>query len=76
MLDRNEPSLQQYQQRFINPSYRSDTVTVNNTQSLPQQLLHPISNNQNLSRKEPSQLLVLLNESIDMIKNNEISTDI
>ena len=32
------------------------TVTVNNTQPLPQHLLQIIFNNQNMSRKEPSQL--------------------
>ena len=52
-------------------SYISDTVTVNYTQLLPQQLLHTIVNNQNISRKEPSQLWVLVNEAIKMITNNE-----
>ena len=45
-------------------------VTVNNTWSLPQNLLHTIVNNQNLSHKEPSQLWVLFNEAIDIITNN------
>ena len=47
----NEPSTQQYQQRFRNPSYRSYATTVNFTLSLPQWLLHTIFNNQNMSLK-------------------------
>ena len=64
-------SSNKYQQSFINRTYRSDTVTVNYTQPLHQQLLHMIINNQNMSRKEPSQLWVLVNEAIKMITNNE-----
>ena len=49
----NEPLPQHYQQRFINISYRSDTVNVNYKRPLTQQLLHTIINNQNMSRKKP-----------------------
>ena len=48
----NEPSSQQYQQRFRNPSHISDTVTVNYTRSLPQQWLHTIVNNQNMCSRQ------------------------
>ena len=63
------------QQKFSNPSYRSDTVTVNYTRFLPQQLLHTIVSNQNISRREPIRLWVLFNESINIIKNNETITN-
>ena len=48
----NKTSLQNKDQKsFINPSYISDTITVNYTRSLPQHLLHTIINNKNMSRK-------------------------
>ena len=46
------PLLYQDQPRFSNPSYRSDSLTFNYTQSLPQQLLHNIFKNQNMPCKE------------------------
>ena len=55
----NETSPQQYQQMLINLYYISDNITVNNTRSFTQKLLHPTENNQNLSLKEPSQLRVI-----------------
>ena len=58
-LDMNETSPQQYQQMLINLYYISDNITVNNTRSFTQKLLHPTENNQNLSLKEPSQLRVI-----------------
>ena len=71
----NEPSTKQYQQKFSNPFYRSDTVTVNNAQSLPQHLLHTIVNNNIFSCNGPIQLCVLFNEEINMVTTKETTTN-
>ena len=52
------------QHMFRNRSYTCNYIKVNNTWSVPQQLLHTIWNIHNLSRKEPSQLLVLINQAM------------
>ena len=52
-------------QSLSNRLYISDTVVVNYTLSLPQQLLNLIQHSQNKSRKEPIQLWVLLNYHIN-----------
>ena len=55
-------------------SYISDTVTANYILSFPEQLLHTITNNQNMPRKELNQFWVLANEAINTItkkKNNK-----
>ena len=80
-----ENPTQQYKQRF-STSFISEEVrdvkeqmycTINNKWYFSQHLIHTILNNHVFPhRKEPIQLLVPFNEVIDIITNNETTTEI